>query len=111
MYEINIYRTKSGKEPYVDWKNTLDLQTQARIDARIRRIESTGNLGDFDSVQDGVLELRLDFGPGYRVYFGKIKNNLILLLIGGAKKTQARDIKKAKQYWQDHLCSQKKEGP
>lgn len=106
MYEIDIYKTESGKEPFVDWTNSLDIKTQTRIDARIIRIRHSGNLGDFDSVNDGVFELRFDFGPGYRVYFGKCKKNAILLLIGGAKKSQTRDIKKAKEYWQDYLSSQ-----
>ena len=107
MYDVEIYRTSNGKEPFVEWKDDLDLQTQAKIDARISRVTNSGNLGDFDSVNDGVFELRLDFGPGYRVYFGKIKKTLILLLVGGSKKSQARDIKKAKEYWQDHLSRQK----
>lgn len=65
----------------------------------------TGNLGDFKSVGNGVYELRFDFGPGYRIYFGfdKKKNKLIILLAGGSKRTQVKDITKAKQYWREHL--------
>jgi putative addiction module killer protein len=105
MFNIEIYKTDSGKEPFVDWKEDLDVVTQARIDARIVRIQNSGNLGDFHAVGDGVLELRLDFGPAYRVYFGRMRKDHMLILLGGAKKSQTRVIKKAKQYWQDHLSS------
>lgn len=74
-----------------------------RIEARMVRIRTTGYLGDFKPVDDGVYELRFDVGPGYRVYFGFDGDNLILLLAAGSKRGQARDIKKAKEYWRDHL--------
>lgn len=61
-----------------------------------------GNLGDHRSVGDGVFELRLDFGPGYRIYFGRIGHQVILLLTGGDKSSQTKDITKAKQYWNDY---------
>lgn len=107
MYEIDIYRTDAGKEPFIEWQDGLDLVIQARVDARLTRIEHTGNLGDCKSLGDGVHELRFDFDPGYRVYFGKVKKSVILLLAGGAKGSQQRDINKAKEYWQDHLSRQK----
>lgn len=105
MYEIDIYRTETNYEPYIEWESSLDRQVRTRIDARLTRIRLTGNLGDFKSVSDGVYELRFDFGPGYRVYFGfdKTKKKLIILLAGGSKRTQAKDILKAKEYWRDHL--------
>lgn len=78
-------------------KRLRDADAKARINLRIRRIALTENLGDFKSVGDGVSELRVDYGPGYRIYFGRRRNQIILLLIGGDKSTQQRDIMKAKQ--------------
>jgi putative addiction module killer protein len=106
MLKAVIYKTESGKEPFIEWKDGLDVQTQARIDVRIRRVESSGVFGDFDVVDDGVFELRFHFGPGYRVYFGKYSDKLIILLFGGSKKHQSRDIKKAKEYWDEYLFNQ-----
>ena len=105
MYDIDIYRTSADREPYTEWESSLDRKVRTRIDARLARIRLTGNLGDFKSVSDGVYELRFDFGPGYRVYFGfdQLKNRLIILLAGGSKHTQAKDIVKAKEYWRNHL--------
>jgi len=104
-YEIDIYATETGKEPFVEWEDSLDVQTIAKIEARLARIRSGGNLGDYNTVNDGVFELRFDFGPGYRVYFGfgKNKKQLIILLAGGSKRHQSKDIKKAKEYWHNHL--------
>jgi putative addiction module killer protein len=105
VHEIGIYKTNADHEPYTEWLISLDRQVRTRIDARLTRIRFTGNLGDFKPVGDGVYELRLDFGPGYRVYFGfdKTKNRMIVLLAGGSKRTQVKDIVKAKKYWQDYL--------
>ena len=71
--------------------------------ARIRN----GNLGDYDTVHEGVFEFRLDIGPGYRIYFGfgKGRKSLIILLVGGPKRSQSKDIKKAKEYWQSYLSN------
>jgi putative addiction module killer protein len=73
----------------------------SRVMARLERVE-LGNLGDHRGVGDGVFELKIDFGPGYRVYFGLDGSELVVLLIGGAKKTQRRDIEIAKQYWRNY---------
>ena len=75
--------------------------TQNRIDKRLERLED-GNIGDCQSVGAGVFELRLHFGPGYRIYFGQIENTLVLLLCGGDKASQARDIELAKTYWKEY---------
>jgi putative addiction module killer protein len=84
-------------EAFSTWLRKLqNLQALARIQIRIRRL-SLGNFGDAKPVGEGVSELRIDYGPGYRVYFQKTGNLLILLLIGGTKKTQAADIAKAKK--------------
>ena len=101
--EVRIFALKNGREPYTEWfKRLKDKRAQARIDVRIARVR-TGNFGDSKSVGEDVYELRLDYGPGFRVYFGKIEATIILLLCGGDKSTQADDIRKAKEYWQEFL--------
>ena len=95
-FEIEIYKTRTGKEPYAEWVESLDKDTMARIDARITRIEKTGNFGICEPVGDGVFELKLDFGPGYRIYFGYKTDTILVLLFGGYKKGQQKDIDKAK---------------
>jgi len=70
--------------------------------ARIARVE-VGNSGNCGSVGDGVFELKFHFGPGYRVYFGEMDDTIIILLNGGAKKSQKKDIKKAKEYWKEYI--------
>lgn len=101
-YKVEIYQDRRGKSPFEDWVNALrDSRAQAAIDSRLRRI-SLGNLGDHKSVGGGVSELRLATGPGYRVYFGRVGNTVILLLCGGDKSTQSQDIAKAKAYWLDY---------
>jgi len=103
---IKIYQDRNGKEPFTDWLESVKSTTvRLRIRKRLRRIE-LGNFGDFRLVADGIFELRLHFGPGYRVYYGKIGNEIILLLAGGDKSTQQRDIKKVKQYWYDYKQEQ-----
>jgi len=84
-------------EYYIKWFEKLkDIRARARIAIRIRRV-SLGNLGDVKPVGDGISELRIDYGPGYRVYFTQRSNQFIILLAGGDKKTQASDIQKAKK--------------
>lgn len=99
--ELRIYRTKTGKEPFVDWIEALkDSIGRAQVTNRLNRV-SIGNRGDCKSVGDGVHELRIHYGPGYRVYFAEQQDTIVLLLLGGSKRTQTKDIEKAKQYWAD----------
>ena len=101
-YQVEIYQDQRGRQPFSNWVNSLrDRRGQATIDNRLRRI-ALGNLGDYTSVGGGVFELRVDTGPGYRVYFGRVGKIIILLLCGGDKSTQRRDIERAKVYWADH---------
>ena len=102
-FEIEVYKTSTGKEPYTEWEESLDNSALGRIDARITRIEKTGNFGVCEPVGDGVFELKLDFGPGYRVYFGYKTDTVLVLLLGGYKKGQQKDIDKAKEYWHEYL--------
>ena len=104
--ELQIYRDPNGREPFTEWLKSLrDQRTRKRIQTQIHRIES-GNLGDHKSVGDGVFELRLHFGAGYRIYFREVDNTIILLLCGGDKSSQDRDIERAKVYWQEYKESQ-----
>ncbi len=99
---VEIYRDKYGFEPYTEWINSLvDWKIKARIEQRLRRVEQ-GNLGDYKSLGGGIFEFRFDFGSGYRVYFGKKQEKLIILLIGGDKSTQKKDIISAKTYWDEY---------
>ena len=96
------YRTAAGRSPFRDWlTRRVDGGIRGRINVRIRRISELGNYGDCEPVGGGVYELRFDTGPGYRVYFG-IDGNEIVLLLGGSKDTQAPDIKKAKEFWEEY---------
>jgi putative addiction module killer protein len=97
---IREYITPRGNNPFRDWLKSLDIAVQARIQARVLRFES-GNLDDHKTVGGGVWEARLDFGPGYRLYFGKDGAAVILLLAGGDKTSQSKDIAAAKGYWDD----------
>lgn len=99
---IRYYDTKTGKQPCREWIDGLkDRQARAKIDVRLRRI-ALGNFGYCESVGHGVMELKIDFGPGYRVYFGQTGSDIIVLLCGGDKSSQARDIKTAHDYWADY---------
>jgi putative addiction module killer protein len=101
MIEVFRYQTDDGKEPVTEWLLSLrDKQAQARVRLRLKRLE-VGIFGDCESVGEGVLELREHIGAGYRVYFGRHGKTVVILLCGGAKKTQAADIKAAKAYWSD----------
>jgi putative addiction module killer protein len=96
------YRNAANKSPFREWiTRKVDGATRNRVNSRIRRIEEFGNYGDCEPVGSGVYELRLDTGPGYRVYFG-IDGNEIILLGGGAKDSQSSDIRKAQECWEDY---------
>jgi len=99
---VIIYSDEHGNEPYTEWLLGLkDQKTKERIKVRIRRLES-GLYGDCEPVGEGVSELRMFFGPGYRVYFGEDEINTVILLNGGDKGTQKRNIKTAKEYWKEY---------
>jgi putative addiction module killer protein len=101
--QVIVYATPEGQEPFTEWLDGLrDRMTQKRILARLARLEQ-GNYGDYKPVGEGVNELRLFFGSGYRVYFGERGNDLVVLLCGGDKSSQDSDIQQAKIYWQRYL--------
>jgi len=100
--EVRIYARSDGSEPFTDWLRGLrDRETRGRIRQRIARLR-LGNFGDARSVGDGVQELRIHFGPGYRMYFGREREVVVILLCGGDKRSQDRDIERAKEYWREH---------
>ncbi|WP_299413914.1 type II toxin-antitoxin system RelE/ParE family toxin [Acaryochloris sp. IP29b_bin.148] len=104
-WDLQKYVTPTGQCPFDEWFRTLDLQTQARIDVRLDRVK-LGNFGDHKSVGEGIYELRFFFGPGYRIYFGRLQGQIVLLLVGGSKKQQNKDVKAAQKLWityQDEL--------
>ena len=99
--EVVVFRAHDGQVPFEAWLDDLnDKKAVARILARLARVRQ-GNPGDCKSVGEGVSELRVDYGPGYRVYFGQKGRTLVVLLCGGDKRTQPRDIRLAKQYWRE----------
>jgi putative addiction module killer protein len=104
QFHVEIYQNKQGKSPFIIWLESIkDLKAISKISIRIARVR-LGNLGDYKSLGGGLYELRIDEGAGYRVYFVRpVKENIILLLIGGSKKTQTKDINKARQYLNDYV--------
>lgn len=101
LYELSIYRPHDKKAPFERWFNSLkDKKTQQIVQARIDRAV-LGNLGDVKALGGDVFEFRIDFGPGFRVYFSIQGQKILLLLVGGDKRTQSKDIEKAKQYLKD----------
>ncbi|MHB1292261.1 MAG: type II toxin-antitoxin system RelE/ParE family toxin [Sulfuricella sp.] len=99
--QIRDYVTEEGRDPYKDWLASLaDRMAKAQIAARVQRLTSE-NFGDCKPLAGGVWELRIDTGPGYRVYYARAGKSLILLLVGGDKRKQQSDIETALDYWKD----------
>src|SRR5271166_6892117 len=101
VYEIRHYLTRNGKDVFMEWRRQLrDTSAKIAVDRRVNRIE-LGNFGDHKFCRDGVWELRIDLGPGYRIYYAVTGTQVVLLLCGGDKRTQDADIDRACDYWQD----------
>jgi putative addiction module killer protein len=104
---VIVFADEKGDEPFTQWLYGLkDSMGRKRILIRITRLEQ-GNYGDCEPVGDGVSELRMFFGAGYRVYFGEDADNIVVLLCGGDKGSQKQDIKQAKAYWREYLTHEK----
>jgi putative addiction module killer protein len=99
--QILEYIDVAGASPYRDWFESLNAPAAAKVTVALTRIE-LGNLSNVKSVGAGVQEYRIDFGPGYRVYFGRDGDRLVILLAGGTKSRQQRDIVTAQQRWSDY---------
>jgi putative addiction module killer protein len=103
--EVRLYR-RGESTPFSKWLASLrDARAVSVVRARLNRVR-LGNFGDCKSVGSGVQELRIDFGPGYRIYFGRQGSLVVVLLCGGAKQTQARDLQTAQKYWKEYLNAQ-----
>lgn len=101
MWELLDYLTEDGRDPFAAWLAALpDRQTRARVIVRTQRLRA-GAFGDCKPLRQGVWELRIDHGPGYRVYYAQAGKRLVLLLVGGDKRRQQTDIETAVAYWQD----------
>jgi putative addiction module killer protein len=100
--EIRHYLTASGRDPYQEWVDKLKDRT-GRV-AILRQVDrvTAGNFGEHKPLQAGVWELKIDVGPGYRVYYALERTTIVLLLCGGNKRTQEADIQRAVRYWQDY---------
>ncbi|MBC7784102.1 MAG: type II toxin-antitoxin system RelE/ParE family toxin [Burkholderiales bacterium] len=107
MYEIFHYLTSAGEDVFESWLDSLsDPTAVAKLAIRIDRMQA-GNLGDHKSVGSGVWELRIDYGPGYRIYYAMAGKRMVLLLCGGDKRKQSSDIKRAIEYWEDYRARTK----
>ena len=105
--ELEVFQTATGRAPFNEWLESIrNKKTRNRIRVHLDRLEG-GNFGDCQSVKGGVFELRLHFGAGYRIYFGKVDNTIVLLLWGGDKSRQSQDIDRAKAYWRDYQEAQR----
>lgn len=103
MKELRYYIPLNGKPPFVEWLEKIkDNQTRIRIDRRLERLE-VGHYGDYTPLSNagGICELRFTFGPGYRIYFAEFNHTIVILLCGGDKSTQKKDVEKAQYYWKE----------
>ena len=106
--EIKEYLAPNGRSPFGKWFDRLNSEAAAKVTVAITRM-AKGNLSNIESVGQGVHEYKINFGPGYRVYFGKDGEELIILLAGGTKKKQSRDIAEAQAIWADYKKRKKEE--
>ncbi len=102
------YLDEKGRSPFENWFNRINAQAAAKVTTALVRLES-GNTSNAKSVGGGVYELKIDFGPGYRVYFGYDGPKVVILLAGGTKKRQNKDIETAKKRWNNYKERKKKE--
>ena len=99
---VYYYQTSSGRCPFKDWFNSLDMQIQQIVDARLTRVRR-GLLGHAENLGGGVWELKFDVGPGFRIYYGRVGKLIVILLHAGHKKKQESDIDAARECWTDYL--------
>ena len=101
MYRIEIFQDSRGHEPFTKWIQSLSRNQASKVFTRIDHIKH-GNLGDYKYIAHGVYEFRIFSEGGIRIYFGRKNNTIIILLCGGLKDSQKRDIKKAIEYWREY---------
>ena len=100
--KIKEYLTQNKTSPLASWSNEPDTTLRAKVDARLARLKCLDNFGDNKYLKDGVYEFRFKIHSGLRIYFGKDGKKIIILLVGGNKSSQKKDIRKAKDYWADY---------
>lgn len=98
MYDLRYYISEDGRSPFEEWFSSIESAARAKVAAALVRL-GLGNTSNVKPVGEGVLEYRIHFGPGYRVYFGRHGATLVVLLTGGTKQRQQRDIDTAKTLW------------
>ena len=108
MIEVREYTDPHGRSPFQQWFEDLDARAAAKVTVALTRL-AQGNVSNVKGVGGGVLELRIDYGPGYRVYFGKDGEQLVILLGGGTKKRQNRDIRTAQDLWTAYKARKQQE--
>lgn len=106
MVEIREYADEEGCSPFADWFEGLDAMAAAKVTVALARL-GTGNFSNVKGVGAGLLEYRIDFGPGYRLYFGKDGDTLVILLAGGTKRRQQKDIEAAQARWANYKARRK----
>lgn len=104
MNDVVEYVRSDGRCPFAQWFECLDHQAAAKVATAVERMKS-GNLGDHKSVGGGVMERRINYGPGYRIYFGRDGARLVVLVGGGTKSRQSSDIKRAQDTWAEYLAT------
>lgn len=100
--EIRYYLTSSGRCPFRDWFESLDARARVIVDKRLARVRR-GLFGDCESIGGGVFELKVDVGPGYRIYYARDGRTVVILLHAGDKRGQSADIRTAQAYWKEYL--------
>ena len=103
MKKVERLQLPNGNEPFKIWIDQLDKSARAKVYTYIDRVAAGGAKKNIKAVGDAVFEVKVNYGPGYRVYFGEVEGAIILLLVGGDKSSQKRDVKTAKQYWRDYV--------
>jgi putative addiction module killer protein len=101
VVDVREYIDTAGRSPFTKWLHSLNVQAAAKVATALERI-ADGNLSNVKPAGQGVLEYKIDFGPGYRIYFGREGDRLVILLAGGTKKRQQGDIRHAKANWEDY---------
>lgn len=107
MIKVSEYVDERGKSPYAEWHDQLDARAAAKVTTALYRLEQE-NFLNTKGVGGGIFEYILDFGPGYRIYFGKDGERAVIILGGGTKKRQQKDINTAKAYWQNYKARKRK---
>jgi putative addiction module killer protein len=106
VLDVREYLDSAGRSPFAKWLRELNVEAAAKVATALERI-ADGNMSNVRGVGDSVLEYKIDFGPGYRIYFGRDGKQLVILLAGGTKKRQHQDIRQAKVNWEDYRARKK----